>query len=73
MFSHGFGSFRTQSAEIATSLASWGFVVAAPDHPSRGLEALLLGAVSEGDDVGELVSAHDAVLDSDLGEFVAGR
>lgn len=71
VFSHGFGSFRTQSAEIATSLASWGFVVAAPDHASRGLEALLVGGVSEGDDVGELVAARDAVLDSELGEVVA--
>ncbi len=71
VFSHGFGSFRTQSAEIATSLASWGFVVASPDHESRGLEALLLGGVTEGDDVGELVAARDAVLASDLGEVVA--
>lgn len=71
VFSHGFGSFRTQSAEIASGLASWGFVVASPDHESRGLEALLSGGVTEGDDIGELVAARDAVLDGDLGEIVA--
>ncbi|MEO1064023.1 MAG: hypothetical protein AAFZ07_21595 [Actinomycetota bacterium] len=72
VFSHGFGSFRTQSAEIATSLASWGFVVAAPDHTSRGLEALLLGGVTEGDDVADLVAARDTVLASELRAVIAG-
>ena len=42
-FSHGFGGFRVQSAFLMTHLATWGFVVVAPDHPSRGMAALLSG------------------------------
>lgn len=41
LFSHGFASFRLQSTELLRHLASWGFVVAAPDHPSRDLAAQL--------------------------------
>ena len=43
VFSHGFGGFPTQSAFLMTHLASWGFVVVAPDHPSRDLAAVLSG------------------------------
>ncbi|MEM9038091.1 MAG: hypothetical protein AAGD18_26115 [Actinomycetota bacterium] len=72
VFSHGFGGFRVQSAEITASLASWGFVVVAPDHDHRSLEAVLLGGVTEGDDVADLVAARDAVLAApELGAVVA--
>jgi len=37
LFSHGFAGFRDQSSFLTTRLASWGFVVAAPDHPGRDL------------------------------------
>ncbi|HEX5615697.1 MAG TPA: hypothetical protein VFZ83_11145 [Acidimicrobiia bacterium] len=43
LFSHGFASFRTQSTFLTQHLASWGMVVAAPDHPSRGLLAVFTG------------------------------
>lgn len=43
LFSHGFASFRTQSTFLTQHLASWGMVVAAPDHPSRGLLAIFSG------------------------------
>jgi dienelactone hydrolase len=43
LFSHGFASFRTQSSFLTQHLASWGMVVAAPDHPSRGLLAVFTG------------------------------
>lgn len=43
LFSHGFASFRDQSTFLTTHLASWGMVVAAPDHPSRGLLSVMGG------------------------------
>lgn len=44
LFSHGFASFRDQSTFLTTHLASWGIVVAAPDHPSRGLLSVMSGS-----------------------------
>jgi predicted dienelactone hydrolase len=41
LFSHGVASFRDQSSALTAHLASWGFVVAAPDHLERGLEAFV--------------------------------
>ncbi len=41
LFSHGFGGFPEQSAGLVTHLASWGFVVVAPDHVERSLSGLL--------------------------------
>ena len=38
-YSHGFSSFRVGSSHLTSHLASWGMVVAAPDHPSRDLTA----------------------------------
>lgn len=40
VFSHGLGGYRAQSTFFTTHLASWGFVVAAPDHPERGIALL---------------------------------
>lgn len=60
LFSHGFAAFRTQSSEITTHLASWGFVVAAPDYPERGLAAVLdMTLVFESPDR----DTQDAVID----------
>lgn len=41
VFSHGFAGYRDQSSFLTAWLASWGFVVAAPDHPNRSLTAVL--------------------------------
>ena len=41
LFSHGFASFRLQSTELTTHLASWGFVVISPDYLERGLGSVL--------------------------------
>ncbi len=41
LFSHGLGGYRAQSTFFTTHLASWGFVVIAPDHPERGLQLLI--------------------------------
>ena len=44
VFSHGYAGFRDQSTFLTARLASWGFVVAAPDHDSRDLTEVLGGA-----------------------------
>jgi len=41
LFSHGWAGFRDQSSFLTAQLASWGFVVAAPDHPSRDLTEVI--------------------------------
>jgi predicted dienelactone hydrolase len=43
LFSHGYAGFRDQSTFLTARLASWGFVVAAPDHFSRDLTEVLGG------------------------------
>jgi pimeloyl-ACP methyl ester carboxylesterase len=43
VFSHGSPSFRQQSTQLATHLASWGFVVVSVDHLERGLSEYLEG------------------------------
>lgn len=45
LFSHGFGSFRLDASALVRGMASWGFVVAAPDHVERGRAALVTGQV----------------------------
>ena len=37
LFSHGYAGFRDQSSALTTAIASWGYVVAAPESPSRDL------------------------------------
>lgn len=61
LFSHGFAGFPEQSADLVTHLASWGFVVVAPDHVERSLSGLLGGA---GKGVPKL--ADDQVLSQSL-------
>jgi hypothetical protein len=57
VFSHGYAGFRNQSTFLTARLASWGFVVAAPDHFSRDLTEVLGGptaATAKTTDVGDL-------------------
>jgi predicted dienelactone hydrolase len=57
VFSHGYAGFRVQSTFLTSFLASWGFVVAAPDHYSRDLTEVLggpTGATAKTTDVGDL-------------------
>lgn len=44
-FSHGFSGFRLQSTHLLTHLASWGMVVASPDHPSRDLASQINASI----------------------------
>lgn len=55
VFSHGRGATRFQYSFHAAHLASWGFVVALPEHPERNLQARLAGK-----DVG--TAASEALL-----------
>jgi len=75
LFSHGFAGMRLQSTTITTHLASHGFVVAAPDHPSRDLFNVL-GASATGDrdaPLAELLAARALVLDDPQLGPVAGE
>jgi predicted dienelactone hydrolase len=58
VFSHGYAGFRDQSTFLTARLASWGFVVAAPDHLSRDLTEVLGGGTgpTKTTDVGDLKS-----------------
>ena len=48
LFSHGFCGFRQQSSFLTTAIASWGFVVAAPEHGARDLTACLTETIGQG-------------------------
>jgi dienelactone hydrolase len=48
LFSHGFCGFRQQSSYLTTAIASWGFVVAAPEHEASDLTACLAGTYGQG-------------------------
>jgi predicted dienelactone hydrolase len=59
VFSHGYAGFRDQSTFLTARLASWGFVVAAPDHFSRDLTEVLGGptaATAKTTDVADLTA-----------------
>ncbi len=65
LFSHGFAGYPEQSVSLTTHLASWGFVVAAPDHVERSLDGLLGSAgagVARRSDPDVLQATLDAVL-----------
>jgi len=65
LFSHGYAGFPEQSADLVTHLASWGFVVVAPDHVERSLSGLL-GTAARGvtklDDPTVLSQALDVAI-----------
>jgi dienelactone hydrolase len=47
LFSHGLAAYRSQSTFLTTHLASWGFVVAAPEHAERGLARVLANGLPD--------------------------
>lgn len=70
VFSHGFGGYRQMSSFYTTHLASWGFVVAAPDHEGRGFRAVIEGFArrSPDNDLGDVQSLLAAVTDQNVAE-----
>lgn len=73
LFSHGFTGIRLQSSFLTSHLASWGYVVAAPDHPSRDLPNVLGGTASgdRNDSVDDLLQTLDLVVAE--GDSPSGR
>jgi dienelactone hydrolase len=58
LFSHGYGGYPEQSSFLTDHLATWGFVVVAPDHRSRDLKAVVGGTSGQGqNDVTDLAQA----------------
>ena len=75
IFSHGFAGFRLTTTFLTTHLASWGFVVIAPDYLERGLRGVLgEGPASPRPDTVVADEAISAVRDaSDTpGDLLAG-
>jgi predicted dienelactone hydrolase len=73
IFSHGFAGYPEQSVTLTTHLASWGFVVAAPDHVERSLDGLLGTAgqgVKKSTDVAVLQKTIDATVTASNGAGV---
>jgi len=76
LFSHGFGGYPEQSSFLTVHLATWGFVVVAPDHRSRDLHAVVSGTVQACTcDVTDLdqALAYVTTLDHTHGSFLAGK
>jgi dienelactone hydrolase len=63
LFSHGFGGWRLANSRLLAGIASWGFVVAAPDHLERGLFAVATNTAmpSTEKDIEVLLATRDAV------------
>jgi predicted dienelactone hydrolase len=62
LFSHGYSGMRFQSTFLTAHLASWGMVVAAPDHWSRDLFHVLSAPVGDRESAtGELLGTLDLV------------
>lgn len=71
--SHGFSGFRVDSSFLTSHLASWGFVVASPDHPSRELNTQLGGTpVAETDSVDDLLQTLDLIVAEGAGTGLLG-
>jgi dienelactone hydrolase len=72
VFSHGFGGYRQMSSFYTTQLASWGFVVAAPDHAGRGFQAAIEGTArsSDDNDRSDIQSVLAAAIDRNLPKVV---
>jgi len=75
LFSHGFGGFRQANSRLCAGVASWGFVVASPDHLERGLSAVsgLPGPDPERSDREVLLATIDAVAAENDGGFLDSR
>ncbi|MGZ4716903.1 MAG: alpha/beta hydrolase family protein [Acidimicrobiales bacterium] len=62
LFSHGYAAYPTLYAFLLTHLASWGFVVVAPDHVERGLLAAVTQCAKVADDAAVLLAARDLAV-----------
>jgi len=72
LFSHGFGSFRLDASSLLRDIASWGFVIAAPDHLERGRAALVTGAAKPSTDIDVRVLLDTIPLVGNAGGVLQG-
>ncbi|HUD17506.1 MAG TPA: hypothetical protein VMQ59_09590, partial [Acidimicrobiales bacterium] len=76
LFSHGYGGYPEQSSFLTDHLATWGFVVVAPDHRSRDLKAVVGNTTGQGqDDVTDLrqALAYVTTMNSTPGTLLTGK
>jgi len=76
LFSHGYGGYPEQSSFLTDHLATWGFVVVAPDHRSRDLKAVVSGKPDKSqDDVTDLRQALALVtsMNDATGTLLTGK
>lgn len=64
LFSHGLAGYRSQSTFMTAHLASWGFIVASPEHVERGLTAVLQGNLPMRDDAPDMLRDVRAFMPS---------
>ena len=76
LFSHGYGGYPEQSSFLTDHLATWGFVIVAPDHRSRDLKAVIANATGQGqNDVTDLRDALRLVttMNATAGTLLTGK
>ena len=68
VFSHGYSGIRVQSSFLTGHLASWGMIVAAPEHASRDLTNVLAQTASGNDDeaVADVLQTLDLITAEDV-------
>ncbi|MGK0359381.1 MAG: dienelactone hydrolase [Bradymonadia bacterium] len=55
LFSHGLAGYRSQSSFMTAHLATWGFIVASPEHVERGLATILANGFPQGDNAPQML------------------
>jgi dienelactone hydrolase len=76
LFSHGYAAYPTMYASLTAQLATWGFVVVAPDHTDRDLLAALaagLNASTTSLDAATAQAAQQAATQRDGQTLLAAR
>ncbi len=61
VFSHGYSSHRRQSTELATHLASHGYVVAAPDHAGNTVVEVYLSTMGKPTDEARRIAVEGVI------------
>ncbi len=77
LFSHGFGGWQLVNSNLLVGIASWGFVIASPDHIERDLNAVATNNVHAdvGKDDSVLLDCLRLLKDENakVGGFLEGR
>ncbi len=78
IYSHGFSGINVGSSFLTAHLASWGIIVAAPEHPARDLAAATGGTLNNDpqvsiDDVLGAIKAMQIASEDDATNLFGGR